>query len=144
MALADHELVASAIDLARAFGVDLRVALPVDAAARAAIRMHLRTILESARSRVDDPSVGDTLGVLLDEVRANVRDPAGVARSLAELHAVFSETSFRRTKRAQRARLFAQLIVLFELEPAMGLRMDPEDDAEAHLKAVRRRLRERR
>ncbi len=142
MSLAPHDAAGYANDVARAFGVASAFEPPADRRAMEAMRKQVREALAEIRSRPDAPSVGEWLAALGLEASRGWRDASRARHLFAELRAVFLETSFRRTKRAQRGRLFAELVVLFELEPALGAELDPADDAEQHLKRVRRRLRE--
>jgi hypothetical protein len=144
VSLAPHEAAGYANDVARAFGVASAFEPPADRRAVEAIRRQVREALAAIRSRPDEPSVGEWIAALGQEASRGWRDASRARHLLAELRAVFLETSFRRTKRAERGRLLAQLVVLFELEPALDLKLDPADDAEQHLKRVRRRLRESR
>ena len=142
VSLAPHDAARYANDVARAFGVAAAFEPPGDRRAMDAIRRQVREALTEIRARPDAPSIGQWLTALGHETTAGWRDAHRARRLLAELRAVFLETSFRRTKRAERGRLLAELVVLFELEPALGMEPDPADDAEQHLKRVRRRLRE--
>lgn len=135
--LAPSDLALYASNLARTFGPAIAFQEPVDARARAAVRSSVVTILGEVRPHPDGPSLGEALSILREDARL-LRPTA--ARNLAELSALFDQAAFRRTKRAERGRLFAELVVLFELEPAIGLER-ASCDAEEHLRRVRRRLR---
>jgi hypothetical protein len=141
--LAPDVLASYASDIVRAFGAARSFDIPGDMRARAQIRERVREVLAEIRPHPEGPSIAEALADLLEDARRGWRDPAGAAGHLAELAALFEQAAFRRTKRAERGRLFAELIVLFEIEAATGLGSGPEAciDAEAHLKLVRRRLR---
>jgi len=143
-ALAPDVLSAYANDLVRVLGGSASFEPPGDARARTTIRNRVRALLNEMRPQPDGPSVGEALADLIGDAQRGWADRSGASRRLAELVALFEQDAFRRTKRAERGRLLAQLVVLFELEPATGLGPafggDTPLDSEAHLKLVRRRL----
>lgn len=144
MTLAPADAAAYASDIGAVFGTAAAFFAPRDAREAAKMRERVAGELDAIRPHADGPSVGEALRSLCDHARRGWPERSRAARQLAELHALFEQAAFRRSKRAERGRLFAQLIVLFGLEPAAGLA--PADDAidgEAHLKHVRRSLRGR-
>jgi hypothetical protein len=140
--MAPELLAAYATKLVQAFGASTSFDAPADARARAKVRERVREVLAEIRPHPDGPSLAEALADLLEDARRGWLDRAGSTRRLAELAALFEQAAFRRTKRAERGRLFVELVVLFELEPATGLEAGAAApiDAEAHLKLVRRRL----
>lgn len=141
--LAAGDLAAYANDVVGTFGIAVVFEPPRDARGHDRIRAHVREALLDVQSLADDPSIGEAVTALLALARRGWPDRSLSGRLLAELQALFVHASFRRTKRAERARRFAQLVVLFELEPSMGLERYATGDLEQHLRRVRRRLRER-
>lgn len=147
--IAPPELAAYAADLSRAFGEPVDFAQPADERGRKALRARLVTVLHTARPHPDGPSIAEALRPLIDDAARGQLAKSRSAKMLAELQAVFIQASFRRTKRAERGRLFAQLIVVFELEAAVGIDAATVEggdgggarDTEAHLRRVRRALR---
>ena len=137
--LAPEALSAYANEIVRAFGAAGTFEPPPNPRARASIRDRARATLGEIRPHAAGPSLGEALGDLLEDARRGWPDRTRASQRLAELAALFEQAAFRRTKRAERARLLAQLIVLFELEPALGIG-GPAPDLESHLKLVRRRL----
>jgi hypothetical protein len=141
--LAPELVAAYARDPLHGFGSAVEVTTPADRRQHEAVLRRVREALDDTRSRPGDPSLGELVAALMEESRRGWPDATHTRRQLAELGAVFQETSFRRTKRAERGRLHAELLVLFDLEQALGIARDPENDAEQHLRRVRRKLRER-
>lgn len=141
--LAPELLAAYANDIVRAFGAGASFDVPGDFRGHAKIRERVCEVLAEIRPHPDGPSLAEALVDLLADARRGWLDRGGAARRLAELSALFDQAAFRRTKRAERGRLFAELVVLFQLEPATGLESAAEKasvDAEDHLRLVRRRL----
>ena len=144
MTLAPTDIAAYASDVASVFGMATPWTPPRDEREGAKVRASVVELLAAIRPHAKSPSVGEVLQTLCDYRRHGWPDRSAAARQMAELHDLFEQAAFRRTKRAQRGRLFAQLVVLFELEPAVGLGVANEvTDAEAHLRRVRRSLRGR-
>jgi hypothetical protein len=124
MALGAADFALFAGDIARVFGAAAAFEAPANEKARSLIRSRVAAILGEVRPHPAGPSLGEALA----------------ARNLPELSALFEQAAFRRTKRAARGRLFAELVTLFELEPLLGL-APAAGDVEEHLRRVRRALR---
>jgi hypothetical protein len=111
-------------EIARAFGVE------------ASAVAGLRTRLEDVRPIASAASVGEVLDALRAAARAG-----GTARRarklLAELEDLVAAGTYARTKRAERGRVFALLLVVFDLVALVGVDIDAENP-EKTLKSVRR------
>jgi hypothetical protein len=130
---------ALAADVAWAFGLvdrsgaKLTFADPAEAPARTVARVG--AALDDVRPAAGAPSVGEVLRSL----RALDRGaPRRVRRRLvAELEALVAQATHGRAKRQERRRILGELIVLFELEPALGIERDPDSGAaDARLTAL--------
>lgn len=141
MSLAPIALVAASTDVIRAVGEPRTFEPPRDLRAAARVLDEVRAALvHGGGSR--GLEMGPVLDQLEEERRRGWSDAARARRLVAELQALFEQVAFRRTKRAERGRTFAQLVALLELEPALGVAPSKEgDDAEQHLKRIRRTLR---
>lgn len=138
--LAPVDLAVAATQVSRALGGPRTFEAPGDAGAAARIVDEVRAMLGA--DGVGDPALREVVGALDDERRHGWQDRARARRLLAELQALFDRVAFRRTKRAERGRCLAQLVALLDLEPALGVAPSTEgDDAEQHLKRIRRNLR---
>lgn len=158
MADADAERAALAIRVARA--LDLRAARggPLADDLSRPWRSVPRTLgivadaLATVRANPAGPSVGDILGAIADlgggpslwpaSAARRVARPGkrALARELQELEGVVSVVSFARSKRAERARLVPELLLLFALEGALPKQVAPADDLETRVRDVRRVL----
>lgn len=138
MTLSPAEAAALATQLARAFGlVDtagaaLRFDPPRSPRKGVDPRPALRAALEGVTPRRSAPSVGRALAALASSVGA----ARPFRRALAELDQVVAQATFSRTKRAERGRVLAQLLVLFELDGALD--PGPSADLEGATRAARR------
>jgi hypothetical protein len=135
--LPPRTLAAYAAEIARAFGLEA-LAIPElrnerqAAALVAGLRAHLHAVRPVTRAA----SIGEVLDALAFCARAG--GPARRTRKqLAELDDLVGAASFARTKRAERARVFALLLVVFDLTALTGVAIDARDP-EAGLKLVRR------
>lgn len=141
VSLAPNDLVAAAADVIRAVGEPRTFEPPRDARAAARVVDAVRAALVHG-SDARGLEMGPVIDQLEEERRRRWSDAARARRLVAELQALFDQVAFRRTKRAERGRTFAQLMALLELEPALGVAPSKEgDDAEQHLKRIRRTLR---
>lgn len=119
---------ALALSLSRALGASLD-ALPETAAGAQAA---LAPVLEGVRASGGRVSLGDVVRSL----RAAGGRQRVVRRALAEVDAILAQQAYARTKRAERGRLLAELLVALELEGLVGV--EPTGDVEATLRLVRR------
>lgn len=87
--------------------------------------------LDAVRPIATAGTIGDAVRVL-----AAATTPRATRRALAELDALVTHAAHSRTKRAERANLVAQLVIVCGLGPTLGLAPT------ADLRAVRRRLTE--
>ena len=112
-------------EIARAFGLGaIRTA--------ADLRVRLREVRPVASAK----PVGEVLDALVAHARAG--GPARRARKqLAELDDLVAAGTYARTKRAERGRIFALLLVVFDLVALVGVE-PAAGDAEATVKLVRR------
>jgi hypothetical protein len=114
-------------EIARAFGLGMAVgqrdALVDD------LRAHLRDVRPIASAR--------SVGEVLDALAACPRTGRRTRKTLAELEDVVAVGTYARTKRAERGRIFALLLIVFDLVPLTGVDIDAADP-EAALKLVRR------
>jgi hypothetical protein len=112
-------------EIARAFGLDKSVTV-------ADLRARLREVRPVA-------SAG-SIGEVLDALAACART-GGLARrsrkQLAELDDLVAAGTYARTKRAERGRIFALILVVFDLAPLAGVDVDAADP-ETALKLGRR------
>lgn len=89
-------------------------------------RAHLLDALRGCRPARGAPAVGQVIDALLAHVAARApRDRA--RRDVAELFELVAQGGHRRTKRAERERLFAHLLALFGLDAALGFPPTGED-----------------
>ncbi len=96
----------------------------------------LRARLEHVRPVASAGSIGEVLDALAACARTG--GPGRRARKqLAELDDLVAAGTYARTKRAERGRIFALLLVVFDLVPLTGVAIDAEDP-ETILKLVRR------
>jgi hypothetical protein len=138
------ELAACAAQVLRAVGVEPgAVAAPESAHAAATLRARVARLLDGVRPDAAGASLGELVSALTVEAERGWPDRARARQALAELRALFDQAAFRRTKRAERGRIFAQLIVVLELEPAAGVPRDARSGLEEQLRRVRSALRER-
>ena len=120
MLLTAHQAVTFANDLARGFGLTdaegapLELPEPRDDRRVTDLIRRLRAALAVVRPVATAPSIAEALGAVIESNSRTAR------RNLAELDALFVKATGR-AKRADRARLFAQLLVLFDLEKAVGV-----------------------
>jgi hypothetical protein len=117
-------LAAHVNEIARAFGVE------------ASTVAGLRKRLHDVRPVASAASIGEVIDALVAAMRSG-----GAARRarqlLAELDDLVAAGTYARTKRAERGRIFALLLVVFDLLPLVGVDLDAEDP-EKTLKLVRR------
>lgn len=115
-------------EIVRAFGLE-----PV--ASPDALRARLRNVKPVATAG----SVGAALDALVASARSarESRSARQVRRHLAELDDLVAAATYARTKRAERARVLALLIVVFDLGALVGVDVDA-DDPENALKLIRR------
>jgi hypothetical protein len=154
--VASPEVAAYAADIARAFGSPVTFGAPGDERGWQLLRARLEAVLHDVRPHPDGPSLGEALRPLIDDARRGLLAKARSTKMIAELQSLFVQAVFRRTKRAERGRLFAQFVVVFGLEGALGVESNAGEggadgnaegdgaqrDAEAHLRRVRRALRD--
>jgi hypothetical protein len=144
--------IARALALVDANGAPLVFEEPRSPRALDALYTRFGAALDSRRPSKHAPSIGELVAVLVwskgapptkrrwpppPETRAR-RDPS--RRALAELVEVVAQGSFERTKRAERGRVVAELLLLFDLESLLDVELGPTDDAEEALRRVRRAL----
>ena len=121
MELTAHQAVSFANDLARGLGLKnadgatLELPEPRDDRRVTDLIRRLRAALHVVRPIASAPSIAEALGAVIDSSARTAR------RNLAELDALFAKATYGRAKRAERARLFAQLLVLFDLERTVGV-----------------------
>ncbi|MBX3198824.1 MAG: hypothetical protein KF894_11860 [Labilithrix sp.] len=144
--------VARALGLSDATGAPLAFDEPRTPRALDALRLRLGTALDGRRPSKHAPSIGEVLGALVSSRDAVGRrawparpDPAsrsrhGTQRALAELVELVAQGSFERTKRAERGRVLAELLLVFDLESLLSPPVEPTRDAEEALRRVRRAL----
>lgn len=130
-------LAAYANEIAHAFGLDVAVAAePRNERQARALVADLRSRLRQVRPVASAGSIGEVLDALA--ACAGAGGPARRARrQLAELDDLVAAGTYARTKRAARGRIFALLLVVFELAALTGVDVDA-DDPETTLKLVRR------
>lgn len=127
MALEPRMLAAYASEIARAFGLDASASVTV---------ADLRARLVDVRPVASAGSIGDALDALAAGARSGA--PARrVRKQLAELDDLVSAGTYARTRRAERGRVFALLLVVFDLVALTGVDLDAKDP-EKTLKLVRR------
>jgi len=120
MQLTAYQAVTFANDLARGFGLknaegaSLELPEPRDDRRVTDLLRRLRAALAVVRPVATAPSISDALSAVMESSSRTAR------RNLAELDALFVKATYR-AKRADRARLFAQLLVLFDLERTVGI-----------------------
>ena len=135
MQLTAHQAVSFANDLTRGFGLtdadgaSLELPEPRDDRRVTDLIRSLRKALDVVRPVASAPSIAEALGAVSESSTRTAR------RRLAELDALFVKATQKRAQRAQRARLFAQLLVLFDLERSVGV--DCAGDLEETLEQVR-------
>jgi hypothetical protein len=121
MQLTAYQAVTFANDLVRGFGLKdadgarLELPEPRDDRRVTDLVRRLRAALAVVRPVATAPSISEALGAVMDSSARTAR------RNLAELDALFVKATFGRAKRADRARLFAQLLVMFDLEKTVGV-----------------------
>ncbi len=145
MQLTAHQASTFANELSRGFGLKdatggvLELPKPRDDRRVTDLLRRLRAALDVVRPVKTAPSVGEALGTLVTDAAKKEKlsraARASSRRNLAELDAVFEQATHGRAKRAERARLFAQLLVLFDLETTVGVA--PARDLEETLESVR-------
>lgn len=135
--LEPQTLAAYANEIARAFGLDTNaIAAPRNERQAAALVASLHARLRQVRPVASAASIGEVLDALAECARTG--GPARRARKqLAELDDLVAAASYARTKRAERGRIFAVLLVVFDLVALTGVALDV-NDPETTLKAVRR------
>jgi hypothetical protein len=120
MQLTAYQAVTFANDLARGFGLkdaegaSLELPEPRDDRRVADLLGRLRAALAAVRPVATAPSISEALSAVMESSSRTAR------RNLAELDALFVKATGR-AKRADRARLFAQMLVLFDLEKTVGV-----------------------
>jgi hypothetical protein len=131
-------LVAYAGEIARAFGIEATFkAAPRNDRERVAMVRDLAARLSEVCPIAGAGSVGEALAALATS-RSAPRGPARrTARQLRELEDLVGAATYARTKRAERGRIFALLLIVFDLVPLVGPEVDAHDPEET-LKNVRR------
>lgn len=130
-------LAAYAAEIARAFGLDVSVPEPRNDRQAAALVADLRARLQEVKPVASAGSIGEVLDALAACARADAAGPARrVRQHLAELEDLVAAATYARTKRAERGRVFALLLVVFDLVALTG--MATSEDPEKTLKLVRR------
>jgi hypothetical protein len=134
--LEPRTLAAYVSEIARAFGLDAAVtAAPRNGRQRTALVDDLRARLRDVRPVASASSVGEVLDALA--ACAGVGLGRRARKHLAELDDVVAVGTYARTKRAERGRIFALLLIVFDLVPLTGVDIDAVDP-EAALKLLRR------
>jgi hypothetical protein len=128
-------LAAYATEIARAFGLDAPIAEPRSDRQRRALIDDLRARLDEVRPVASAGSIGEVLAAL-DACGRDGGPARRVRRQLAELDDLVAAGTFARTKRAERGRISALLLVVFDLVALVGV--DHVSDPEMTLKLVRR------
>jgi hypothetical protein len=142
--LAAPDVARCATEVLRALGADPGdVAVPLDERAIVALRARVAALLAAVQPDDAGPSVGELVTELVAQGKRGWADRTAARHAMAELRATFDRAAFRRTRRAERGRAFAQLVVLFDLEPALGAGGEAALDLEDRLRRVRARLRDR-
>ncbi|MBX3221488.1 MAG: hypothetical protein KF795_13280 [Labilithrix sp.] len=145
--------VARALGLTDATGAPLQFEEPRTPQALDALRLRLGTALDARRPSKHAPSIGEVVGLLVSRRDGSVGRRAwparpaagsgprlGTSRALAELVELVAQGSFERTKRAERGRVLAELLLVFELESLLSPPVEPTADAEEALRRVRKAL----
>ncbi len=145
--------VARALGLTDGSGAPLSFEEPRTSKALDALLVRLGTALDARRPSKHAPSIGEIIGVLAWSREGGAgqrawpaRPPSrsgarlGAQRALAELTELVAQGSFDRTKRAERGRILAELILLFDLEALLKPPVEPTSDAEEALRRVRKAL----
>jgi hypothetical protein len=144
--------VARALGLSDANGTPLSFDEPRSPRTVDALYTRLGTALDSKRPSKHAPSIGELVTVLVWSKGAKAADrrwpappsrsarPRDATKALAELVEVVALGSFERTKRAERGRVLAELLLLFELEGLLDVEVGPSDDPEEALRRVRKAL----
>lgn len=154
------ELSAWATDVAWAFGLKdassarLVFEPPRDAKAAARLLARLGPALDEVRPASGAPSVGEVIGALYWSTAHPDARPAwppfaralrpgarAQRRAFAELEELVAQGTHGRAKRQERPRVLAELVVLFDLEPSLGLQ--PTTDLDAVARAIASLLRAR-
>ncbi|MCW5836443.1 MAG: hypothetical protein KIS78_28850 [Labilithrix sp.] len=144
--------VARALGLKDPEGAPLELEEPRTPRELEALRLRLGTALDARRPSKHAPSIGEVVGALVRSRGGAARRawPAataarpgarlGTGRALAELAELVAQGSYERTKRAERGRVLAELLLVFDLEPLLSPPVEPTSDAEEALRRVRRAL----
>ncbi|HVM68998.1 MAG TPA: hypothetical protein VM204_04095 [Gaiellaceae bacterium] len=135
-ALDPKDLTTYAREIARAFGLDLEVEAPRDERGREALVRGLRAALDPVRPVASAPAIGEVLAALSECAGASSA-PRRVRRHLGELDELVAAGTYARTKRAERGRVFALLLLVFGLTSLAGVDAGAQDP-ETTLKLVRR------
>jgi hypothetical protein len=148
--------VAHALGLKDANGALLSFDEPNSPKVLDALYARLGTALDARRPSKHAPSIGEVIAALVwsretasPRARATRWPPPpsarwtrpgrdGRKRALAELTELVAQGAYDRTKRAERGRVLAELLLLFDLEDLLDV--EPTNDAEAALRRVRRAL----
>jgi hypothetical protein len=119
--LSPTELTTVAADVAWAFGImdASGTKLRFDGPLKHGDLERLRRALDGVRPVASAPSIGEVLGLL----RASDETTSRRARRrlVAELDALVAQGTHGRAKRQERKRIFAELVLLFDLEASLGL-----------------------
>lgn len=135
--LEPRTLTVYASEIARAFGLDTAVIVePRSDRQRAALVADLRERLHDVRPVASAASIGEVLVALAAHARIGGAKRR-VRKQLAELEDLVTAGTYARTKRAERGRIFALLLLVFELVSLADVDID-EEDPEITLKHVRR------
>ena len=118
-----------------------------------ALYTRLGAALDGKRPSKHAPSIGQLIAILVSSKGGGPSrhwpPPAALRpgrakdsprRALAELIELVAQGSFERTKRAERARVLGELLLLFDLESLLDVELEPGTDVEEALRRVRRAL----
>ena len=117
-----------------------------------ALYTRLGAALDARRPSKHAPSIGQLIAILVSSKGGGPSaqwPPAALVpgrvkgssrRALAELVELVAQGSFERTKRAERARVLGELLLLFDLESLLDVEIEPGTDVEEALRRVRRAL----
>jgi hypothetical protein len=142
MKLPPQALAVMATDVGWAFGLrdaagaKLTFPAPQGPRAERELRARLDEALHEVRPVTGAPSVGEVLAALRGH---GGKGSARVRRRLvAELDALVAQGTHRRAKRQERRRILASLVLLHDLEEALGVSPAPRATVDATMAAVTR------
>lgn len=120
---------ARALEIGRALGLRDGQGRPLSfdvGAGPAAARARLLDALRGCHPARGAPSIGQVIDALCAQVSARAPRERS-RRDVAELFQLVAQGGHRRTKRAERERVFAELLALFALDVALGFPSDASD-----------------